>query len=471
MISPVEFPVSRRPASCGRSRRAAFAFTITLFAAGVADGANRPNIVLLTTNHQAAGLTGFEGHRQIKTPNLDELAKESTFFPRCYTPTLQSTPGRASILTGQYPHALKTATHEPRLPAGAETFSGALHSAGYVCAIVGQWEPLGEKAFTPDHGFTDYTAICAPSSWLDHQVWLQGKEAKADQHLTEWIADRANEYLAQPREKPFFLWVNFVEQPESPTLPPGVVNAYPPDAIELPKSVKTIPDRRPPVLLNTNLVRKGQKMDEAQVRDARSKYYTMMTYTDTQIGRVLKRMNDLNLRENTAVVYASTSGWALGDHQLFTTGPAFYEELIRGPLLVRYPSLTKPGARIERIVSLVDLAPTFMELAGVAISPVVHGQSLLPVLGNPAATSHRDEAFVSYSSPPGEPSCIARAIVTDLFKYVEYMQSESQLYDLKRDGDELHNAVGDMEYAAVVKVLSTRLRKWQETTKDSEFRK
>lgn len=436
-----------------------------------AGAAERPNILLVTANHQAAGMTGFEGHGQIKTPSLDELARQAAFFPRCYTPTVQSVPTRAAILSGQYPHRYRLTDKEPHLPEQTETFSKTLQGVGYVCAVVGKWEPLGEKAFKPDHGFTDYTAVCAASSWHDRRVWLQGQEANIETHLTEWIADRAIEYLEKPRTKPFFLWVNFVEPLESPTLPPGAENPYPPDQIDLPPSVKMIPDRRPAVLNNTDLVRKFQKMDEARIREARSKYYAMMTYTDGQIGRVLKRMEDLKLSEDTAIVFASCNGWALGDHQLFSIGPAFYEELIRGPLLVRYPKLTRSGARIERIVSLVDLAPTFLELAGVEVPLVTQGQSLLPLLRDPATSAHRDEAFVAFSSMPGEIFCAARGIVTDLFKYVEYHSNESQLFDLRRDADELHNAAGDLEYASVVKVLSTRLKRWQEVTKDPEFRK
>jgi len=454
-----------------RSTPLVWAALVCLLLVSIARAADQPNIILLTTNHQAPRMTGFEGNTQIQTPNLDQLAKDGVFFPRCYTPTVQDAPGQAAILTGQYPHNYNITDKQPNLSERIETFSKALHRAGYVCAIVGRWEPFGEKSFEPDHGFADYTAICAPSSWTSNQVRLQGKETKLDKPLTEWIADRAVEYVEKSHEKPFLLWVNFVEPPEPLTLPSGVENSYPADKIELPKSVKTTPERRPAILLNTDLVKKFQPMDEAKVREARSKYYAMMTYTDSQIGRVLKQVDDPKLRENTVVVFASNNGWALGDHQLFSTGPAFYEELVRGPLVIRYPKLTKSGTKIERIVSLVDLAPTFLELAGLEVPLVMQGQSLLPVLHDPETESHRDEAFIEFTSAPGEPACTARAIVTDFFKYIEYAPSDVHLFDLKRDSEELHNAASDMEYASVVKVLSTRLKKWQEVTKDPGFRK
>ena len=118
-----------------------------------------PNIILLYTDDQAANMTGFEGHPQIRTPNLDRLAEEGCAFTRCYVPTPQCAPSRALVLTGQYPHtngvttnvtSHRDGTEVPmRLRPDAVTFSGLLKKAGYRCGVIGKWHLKYEDACAP----------------------------------------------------------------------------------------------------------------------------------------------------------------------------------------------------------------------------------------------------------------------------------------------------------------------------------
>lgn len=220
----------------------------------------------------------------------------------------------------------------------------------------------------------------------------------------------------------------------------------------------------------------------------------MVSRLDRNVGRILQQVDELGLRKKTVVVFASASGFALGDHGLYGTGPAFYEELVRVPLLVRYPGLTRPDTNIERIVGLVDLAPTFLELTEQRRSFVMHGHSLVPLFEDADSWSHGNEEFFAYDRQPGDKSrserdyvCEVRGMVTKNFKFVDYRDGSFSLFDLKRDPQEKndlsrkHTAGGstmgldpgqavEAHYIPVFRVLRERLNQWQKQTRDPTLR-
>ncbi len=439
---------------------------------GVARAADRPNIILIYTDDQAANMTGFEGHPIIKTPNLDRLAREGVHFTRCYVPTPQCAPSRACVLTGQYPHTNGVTTNGPVLPKDADTFTARLrNTAGYACGIVGKWHLSYDTSAEPGFGLVDYVATDgSPWKWENCKVWVQGKQKTADKFLTDWHGDRAVEFIEKFREKPFFLWLCF-RAPHAPLVyPPGTERLYPPESIDLPKTMDIDQRDRPRSLAGSAPVTGFKGKNEDKIRKARSQYYAMITRIDENVGRLLDRLDALDLQDNTVVVFACDNGWCLGDHGLYAKGPFFYEELVRGPLLIRYPKLTRPGTRIDRVVSLVDLAPTFCELAGVTPPITMQGRSLLALIRDPKAPRHADECFLEYDEQKNR-KFPARGIVTSQYKLIDYLQDTDVLYDLKRDPAEMDNKISDRDYAAVVKVLRSRLQLWREQTEDPQLNK
>jgi len=428
--------------------------------------ADRPNILLIYTDDQALGMTGFEGHPIIKTPNLDRLASESVHFTRCYVPTPQCAPSRACVLTGQYPHTHTVTTNGPALPGHADTFTARLKKAGYACGLVGKWHLPYKTAKEPGFGLLDYVATdVQPWTWDNCKVCVQGQETTADKFLTDWHGDRAIEFIEKFHDRPFFLWLCF-RAPHAPLVyPPGTEQLYPPESIDLPETMY-LEDKERPARLNGSVPVKGFKgKTEQDLRQDRSRYYAMITRVDENVGRLLDRLDQLGLRNGTVVVFASDNGWSLGDHGLYAKGPFFYDELIRGPLLVRYPRLTGPGARIDRLVGLVDLAPTFLELAGLTPPVTMQGQSLLPVIRDPQTRGHADEYFFEYDQQQ-QVKYPARGIVTRNYKFIHYPKATDLLYDLNRDPDEMRNVISTPQSASMVKVLRSRLQRWQEKTKD-----
>lgn len=434
-----------------------------------------PNVILITVSDQSAGITGFEGHPQIRTPNLDGLAADGVHFQRCYTPTPVSAASRASILTGQYPHAHGVLTDRSVLPSLSETFTARLAEAGYACGVVGKWDLPGTTAKAPGFGLTDYVATEDVDAegrgwkWEQCPVWVQGEKRVADKFLTDWEADRAIEFIDKHKERCFFLWLSFRTHQEPLTRPPGTEKDYPPEAMTLPDPKTRTRSDQPSSLQNVTATK--PKSDQ-ELREAKSKYAAMVSRMDENIGRIAARLDELNLREKTVVIFTSDGGFALGEHGLYGRGPFIYDVMVRCPLVVRYPKLGRSGGRCARTVSLVDLAPTICELAGLPRSPVMHGHSLVTLLRNPESDALPDERFLEYDAQDSGRSILVRGLVTSQYKYARYLRDGNYdvLYHLTHDAEEMNNVAKKPDlarhYAGVVKVLQNRVEHFRKVTRD-----
>jgi arylsulfatase A-like enzyme len=534
-----------------------------------------PNIIVFYTSGQMSGLTGFEGGKVVKTPNLDRLAAEGVQFTRCYVSCPQPGPSRAGFLTGLYPHENGVTNSGDALPETADTFTARLKKAGYTCGIVGKWDLPAKSAAKPGFGLTDFVATnkapgkseadhengspanggaarshaqdagrpagagmspmpvatspaqgprapglppsrrmgapfaaasqpatrpgfdrgrsatdrpvgSAPlangkpesnadakdagkSGWERPSVYLNGKKKRVDEYLTDWQANQACEFLKKSRKKPFFLWVCF-DAPHPPfEYPPGDEKAYPLGSVDLPSALAT-PNMAQQLAMSSAAAMMRQKNPQ-ELREERSKYYAMLSRVDENVGRVLARLAELKLADNTVVVFTSDSGWPIGDHALYGEAPAFYEETLRVPLVVRTPACSATGKRVSAVSSAIDLAPTFCELAGLKSPITMRGRSLVPMLQESARAEVVDERFFEFEQvtdpntkkPYKAP---ARGIVTAQYKLIHYVNGADVLYDLKRDPQEATNVIGETRYAPVAKVLRERLTRWRKETRD-----
>ena len=231
-------------------------------------------------------------------------------------------------------------------------------------------------------------------------------------------------------------------------------------------------------LQGTEGFRNAPKQPEA-LRDKQAKYYATIARIDQNIGRLMATLDELGLASKTIVVFTSSQGFSTGENGLWGSGPVFWDTFIHCPLVIRParmgPSASAPATapglplRIAQAVTLVDVAPTLMELAGLPVPLTMQGRSLCPMLDGKPDRDRPEECFVEYESQNNQ-QFPARVILAGQYKLVDYLQGADQFFDHKRDPNEQRNIAEEPAYAAVVKVLRARLDTWRRRTRDSAAR-
>jgi arylsulfatase len=188
----------------------------------------------------------------------------------------------------------------------------------------------------------------------------------------------------------------------------------------------------------------GKSFVEESDKDHRlttAAYYAMIEQIDTEVGRMMKSLDELGMADNTIVTYMSDHGDMLGDHGIYEKGPYFYDCLSRVPLIIRWPGKYKAGLKIDALVELVDIAPTLMEAAGLTIPAGMQGKTLTPMLTG-AATKDRESVYMEYYNAVAkcDPTPMATCVRTDNRK-IAYWQTlgTGELYDLPKDPGEFVN--------------------------------
>lgn len=409
-----------------------------------ADGAS-PNFIVFIADDMGVEDCGAYGHPNIRTPNIDRLAREGVRFDAAFLTCSSCSPSRSSILTSRYPH--NTGAHQLHLPLPAEQVlvSTPLREAGYYTAAVGKWH-LGNAV---KDQFDDV------------------KEGKVNQ-MVPTLRDR-------PKDKPFFFWYAFID-PHRP---------YQPNTIEQPHS----PDDAvvPPFLPDT-----------PAVRDDLAMYYDEISRMDGDIGEVLAEVDRQGISENTVIVFLSDNGRPFP--RCKTT---VFDSGIQTPLIVRWPGTFKPSVT-SALVSSIDVMATVCDLANVSRPKSFQGMSFLPMIDD-LSSSGRDAIFAEHNWHDYEAR--DRAVRTSRWKYIRYdyndlpgtppadavrsptydemkrlkaesafskaqarpfvvPQPKEELFDIEKDPHEMTNLAEDPAYASQLAELRLRLDVWQQETDD-----
>lgn len=462
---------TRRPSS---SRGAASAIHLTaglLAASVVAAGSapslyaeeTRPNILFILTDDQRWDAMGCAGNPIIQTPNMDRLAEQGTLFPNTFCTTSICSISRASFLTGQYARRHGILDFRTPLPDEAmrASFPVLLREAGYRTGFVGKWGlggPLPEEAFDVWHGFG------GQGSYFE-----EGQPG----HLTARLGELVLDFIDRSTpDRPFLLCWS--------TKAPHVQDAradrpFPPDprfeplyaevTIPLPATATEEAFARLPAFIRESEGRTRwhprfatPELYQQSVRD----YYRLVTGVDAVLGRVMARLRERGLDERTIVILTSDNGFFLGEHGLAGKW-LMYEESIRIPLIVMDPRVppSARGQRREEMALNLDLAPTILELAGVAVPDQVQGRSLVPLVRGELPSSWRTSWFYEHHYDHGGRIPRVEGVRTERWKYVRYLDPEppyEQLFDLIRDPHEEKNLVGDPAHAERLEALRGRWR-------------
>ena len=436
----------------------------------------KPNILLLMSDDLNSALSGF-GHPQCKTPRLDALAKRGVRFENmhCQYPVCGSS--RASLMTGLYPYTNgmlgnggNLRKNLPNVVTLSQLFRNNGYHAGRVSKIYHMGIPFEIIAGTADHddapSWDETVNIKAPeqnapgerTEWSPKDKSSQtftGVEASTSdlEHADGMAADAAIEFLKQNKDKPFFLGCGFV-RPHVPLVAPSkYFDRYDRDTMVAPEVPKGDLEDVPKIIRNYKSIDRYGVTPELH-KGLLEAYYASISYMDEQVGRVLKALDELGLRENTIVIFSSDHGYLLGHHHKFQKQHLF-EESTRVPFILSVPWMTKShGHASNKITELVDLYPTLAELAGLTPPANLQGQSLLPLLKNPTTKEWSKDLAFSISRSGGE------SIRTSKWRFTHwgFGAKGEELYDLKNDPNEFTNLARDPNYSGRLNQLKARLK-------------
>nr|BBH85322.1 sulfatase [Thermosporothrix sp. COM3] len=284
-------------------------------------------------------------------------------------------------------------------------------------------------------------------------------------HYDAWIAERTNALLEQYQQagENFFLWASFFDPHPDYLAPEPWDQMYDPEKLTLAEVIEGEHERNPPHFLLTQQEQPdfsayqesgfaihgmhSHLREREKLKKDLAVYYGMISLMDKYIGKILQKLDELGLRESTIVVFTTDHGHLLGQHGLAFKGPFLYEDLLRVPMIVRYPGQVPAGVISTALQSLVDYAPTFLHFAGLPVPRMMSGKDQSQVwLGK--AEKARDHVICEFRH---EPTTInLRSYIDDRYKITIYYQHEyGELYDLKEDPNEVHNLWDVPEYFAL----------------------
>ena len=407
-----------------------------------ADRADKPNIILIMADDLGWMDLHVQGNPNLDTPNLDRLASQGMRFTDAYAAAPVCTPTRAAMMTGQAPARLGITNHAPghkpgfipkerhqagaaktnHLPLKQVTIAERLKAAGYATGFIGKWHlshpgvgrektELAETALRPEHQGFDLNIggnqRGGPPSYFEPYKIPNITPRKEGDYLPERLTDESIAFIEKNRGRPFFLslWSYSVHYP-----------------IQAPQD------------LIDKHTKRGAHKNPA--------YAAMIEGMDTALGRLLKALDDLKLRDNTLVIFKSDNGSLFGNEPLRRNKGFLYEGGIRVPWIVRWPGVVKPGSICSTPVVSMDTFPTILEAAGLRPLPgkILDGESLIPLFKQQGGLK-RDSIYFHYPNYAfHKRNRLGGAIREGDYKLIKrYDDGSIELYNLAGDVGEQDN--------------------------------
>jgi len=461
-------------------------------------GRSRPNFLVICCDQLQSYSLACNGNPDVKTPNIDRLAREGCSFRRAYCNNSVCMPARSTMITGLYPRQHGCITNGTALPESIPTLPQVLVRHGYRTHAVGKlhFQPLGttnsaesserwlsgELTSLPknyygfqtsdfigghvDFIFGDYVNDIRrnhPGVYEKYQrenaVWQSAgrhncwkMDVPPELHYNNWIAEKSIRFMESSKENPFFLWCSFPDPhfPFAATKP--YADLYDPNKLRLcPTAFE--PLKEPETLCRRReFFKKNYSFNEKTLREMAAQTYGMITHVDDCVGKILDRMTRNGLMDNTVILFVSDHGEYLGSHHLIEKADWMYEELARIAMIWRIPKAARPGQGSDSVVSQVDLLPTILDYAGIDASELdlrknfsappipLPGRSLKPLLSNGISLPERS-AFLEYDEDWHASGFYrVRTLIGARYKLIVYTHTGGgQLFDLENDPYEREN--------------------------------
>ncbi|MGH9627843.1 MAG: sulfatase family protein, partial [Bryobacteraceae bacterium] len=407
--------------------------------------ARKTNVVIFMTDDHGAWASGAYGCKEMHTPNIDALASTGAKFTNAFACTPVCSPSRMTYMTGKIPsqHGVQDYLRQADSSGDSSrrwldrhlTYSEVLARNGYTLGMCGKWH-MGEDT-KPQAGFTYWATVAGGGGSYRNPTFVKnGVKGKINDFKTDATIDCALEFLeGQKKDSAFLLQVPF-HAPHTPyDFQPEQDRKWYEDS-----SFSCFPDAPMHEWQNENLGRHHRN------RESKHAYSALVSGVDRNVGRVLKQLDQMGVRENTLIVFTADQGWNAGHHGLWGKGNGtvpynMYEESIRVPLIWNHPGRIQAGLTPSPMVSSYDFFPTLLDYLGVE-APADRqrvGRSYAAFVkgGNPR---WRDRLYFEYG--------YTRAIRTRNLKYIQRIRKwPSELYDLEADPGETRNIISDDGHA------------------------
>lgn len=416
----------------------------------------RPNIVFILTDDQRWDAAGFASEAAVWSPGLDKLRSRGMQFTRAYAAYALCSPSRAAILSGQYGSRNGVNTLDTALNRPQDSFASVLRNAGYQTAVCGKWH----LATTPKQaGFDWAVTFHGNGTWYERAVNRNGMKVKPPELVDVYCANESVRFLrTRDKAQPFLLWhcsqLPHMDNRHSWPATQASLARYEADRMPLPPTWKGDEAGKPEWLAQSRNRLQALKYgyaDPAKIRAHTRAYRATIGDLDDALQPLWAELDAENLWTNTVVVFMSDNGWMLGEHGL-TSKALAYEPSARIPLLIAAPGI-KPGTHCDRLVCNLDLAPTLLEYAGLAVPEVYQGHSLRPLLTDPQATLRKGffyEGTGGYGNVPPMGAWITERtkIIHTLGVMPGSAPSFIECYNLQNDVDETKNLSSSPELSA-----------------------
>jgi arylsulfatase A-like enzyme len=483
----------------------------------------QPNIIwIYADDHDQRAISAY-GSELINTPNIDRIANEGMVFQNSFVTNSICAPCRAVILTGKHSHLNGVSDNKTHFDGRQQTFPKLLQKAGYETALVGKWH-----LHTYPTGFDYWNMLPGHGNYYDPRFIENGDTIETEGYITDVTTDFALSYLQEKRnkQKPFCLMLHN-KAPHGPWMPkPEHLALFKNDSLPVPDnffadcSLRGIPACEQMIEIYDNFMRKKtlpkmylkedgeiqtdkwliwlyslldeqeQNMfDKAYLdgnrefikKDLTKKEEALWLYQryikdylrcvasiDENVGRLLDYLDESGLSENTVVFYSSDQGFYLGDYGWYDKR-FMYEISMRTPLIARWPGAIKPGSACTEMVQNLDMAETFLDIAGVSIPGEMQGFSLKPLMTGAKKTLNRDALYYHYNDFPHfhnvYPHYGIRTATEKLIHF--YTIDEWEYYNLEEAPDETINTYNNTENKDNISELKKRLKQLQKMYRDT----
>jgi len=499
------------------------ALAVMLFPSFAASEESRPNILFIFTDDHACQAISAYGSELNETPNIDRIARDGMRFDRCYVTNSICGPSRACILTGKYSHKSGYYVNDQQFDGTQQTFPKLLQEAGYQTALIGKWH-LGRQSLPT--GFDHWHILEHQGYYYQPKFVTPLGQVQYKGYSTDLVTQFTLDWLEKGRDsqRPFLLMMQH-KAPHRPWDPaPNRLRDYMDVTFPEPKNLFDDYANRASAAAEAGMriadavhmstrgpdlkAWDSPSLNSANEQGARDWFYGKMTSdqlsawktayedknkayysgelegddltrwkyqrflqdylscvasVDDSVGQVLDYLDESGLADNTIVIYSSDQGFFLGEHGWFDKR-FMYEESLRAPLVVRWPSVVEAGSVEGRIVSNLDFAETFLDVAGASIPQDMQGSSLTPLLRGENPDNWRDSFYYHYyeGAEGGHQVCEHYGVTNGRHKLIHFYElDEWELFDLETDPHEMKSVYDDPDYAGVreeMKVELSRLR-------------